>query len=73
MLYAPDYGVPQSRERVIFFGFKKNALTVKANKALKMNIIAAEYDPYPVKTHGDNLAPIVTCTYAFIRLVESDD
>ena len=23
VLYAPDYGVPQSRERVIFFGFKK--------------------------------------------------
>ena len=26
VLYAPDYGVPQSRERVIFFGFRKSAL-----------------------------------------------
>lgn len=30
VLYAPDYGVPQSRERVIFFGFKRSALTNKA-------------------------------------------
>lgn len=73
VLYAPDYGVPQSRERVIFFGFKKNALTVKAKKALKMNIIPAEYDPYPVKTHGDNLAPIVTCADALIGLVEPEE
>lgn len=73
VLYAPDYGVPQSRERVIFFGFKKNALTVEAKKALKMDIIPAEYDPYPVKTHGDNLAPIVTCTDALIGLVEPEE
>ena len=26
VLHAADYGVPQSRERVIFFGFKKSAL-----------------------------------------------
>ena len=26
VLYAPDYGVPQSRERVIFLGFKKKCI-----------------------------------------------
>ena len=30
VLYAPDYGVPQSRERVIFFGFQKSALKKEA-------------------------------------------
>ncbi len=73
VLYAPDYGVPQSRERVIFFGFRKNALTTEAIKALKMDIIPTEYDPYPVKTHGEKLVPIVTCTDALIGLAEPDE
>ena len=34
ILYAPDYGVPQSRERVIFIGFRKNALRSEALEAL---------------------------------------
>lgn len=73
VLYAPDYGVPQSRERVIFFGFRKNALTVEAMEALKMDIIPDDYDPYPVKTHGEKLAPIVTCTDALVGLVEPEE
>jgi len=73
VLYAPDYGVPQSRERVIFFGFRKNALTVEAMEALKMDVIPDDYDPYPVKTHGEKLAPIVTCTDALVGLVEPEE
>lgn len=76
VLYAPDYGVPQSRERVFFFGFRKNALTTKASKALMMDVIPSDYDPYPPKTHGKDLAPVVTCTDALIGLEEpekSDD
>ena len=69
VLYAPDYGVPQSRERVIFFGFRKSALTPEAMEALKMDIIPTEYDPYPPKTHGKGLAPFVTCADAFIDLL----
>ena len=72
VLYAPDYGVPQSRERVIFFGFKKNALTDEAQKALTQTIIPERYDPYPVKTHGEGLYPIVTCADAFIELSEPE-
>ena len=73
VLYAPDYGVPQSRERVIFFGFKKSAMTEEAKKALTQTVIPEQYDPYPVKTHGDKLYPIVTCADAFIGLAEPDE
>ena len=76
VLYAPNYGVPQSRERVIFFGFRKNALTFKATEALKKKDIPKEYDPYPDKTHGEGLSAIVTCKDALIGLPEpeySDD
>ena len=76
VLYAPDYGVPQSRERVIFFGFKKSALTPEAQEALIKEVIPEAYDPYPPKTHGIGLKPIVTCAEAFSGLKEpgeSDD
>lgn len=72
VLYAPDYGVPQSRSRVIFFGFKKSALKANAMKALLKEEIPAKYDPYPRKTHGTRLWPIVTCADAFIGLDEPD-
>lgn len=51
VLAAYDYGVPQTRERVIFFGFKNSALTNEAKKALKRPHISSEYDPYPKPTH----------------------
>ena len=73
VLYAPDYGVPQSRERVIFFGFKKSALTDEARKALTQAVIPEQYDPYPIKTHGEKLYPIVTCADAFIGLSEPEE
>lgn len=73
VLYAPDYGVPQSRERVIFIGFRKSAMTEEAKQALTQNPIPEEYDPYPIKTHGEGLWPIVTCSDAFIGLSEPDE
>lgn len=72
LLYAPNYGVPQSRERVIFFGFRKNALKKDARKALSMNVIPKRFDPYPDKTHGNSHYPIVTCADAFIGLLEPE-
>lgn len=72
VLYAPDYGVPQSRERVIFYGFKKSALTKDAQKALSQTNIPKEYDPYPVKTHGVGLQRIVTCLDSFVDLLEPE-
>lgn len=76
VLYAADYGVPQSRERVIFFGFKKSCLKKKALQELTKETISIEYDPYPPKSHGTGLKPYVTCSDAFVDLSEpgeSDD
>lgn len=75
VLHAADYGVPQSRERVIFFGFKKSALTKEAMIALSSECIPEEYDPYPLVTHAYNnngkcLLPPVTLRQAFVGLEE---
>lgn len=77
VLYAPDYGVPQSRERVIFLGFKKSALTKNALKELSKDTIKDLYDPYPIKTHGDlqqkNLLPTVMSGVVLANLPEPED
>lgn len=52
VLNAAEYGVPQGRERVIFFGFKKSELTPDALRELSALEISEEYNPYPIKTHS---------------------
>lgn len=78
VLHAANYGVPQSRERVIFYGFKKSALTSNALEALIDVPNNPEYDPYPLPTHafnvdGKNLAEFVTCADAFEGLKEPEE
>ena len=74
VLYAPSYGVPQTRERVIFIGFKKSALSEEAYTALQSDKVPAEFDPYPVMTHGNSpdLLPYTTVKQAFKDLQEPD-
>jgi len=77
ILHAADYGVPQSRERVVFIGFKKSALNKNALLELSSNIINPIYDPYPLKTHGytqkdDSILPPITLTQALIGLSEPE-
>lgn len=77
ILHAADYGVPQSRERVIFFGFKKSALTEEARNALSQQTIPEDFNPYPPKTHAyttmsDTLLPPVSCRRAFLGLEEPE-
>ena len=52
VLHAGNYGVPESRERVIFIGIRKSALKVKALRALQEEKIPKAYDPYPSPTHA---------------------
>lgn len=55
ILHAANYGVPQSRERVIFYGFKKKDLKEEALNALINLELHEEYDPYPCPTHSFNV------------------
>lgn len=77
VLYAADFGVPQSRERVIFFGFKKSALHPEAIEALTAETIPDQYDPYPRPTHyhaqSERLPVYVNCADAFDGLVEPSE
>jgi DNA (cytosine-5)-methyltransferase 1 len=77
LLHAADYGIPQSRERVIFIGIRKSALTPEALAALEGATIPKRYDPYPVPTHaytlsGEGLRPPVKLKDIF-QLVEEPD
>ena len=78
VLHAANYGVPQSRERVIFFGFKKSALTEEAIEQLTNLKVGSVYDPYPIPTHNFNigdesLAKFVNCAEAFVDLLEPNE
>lgn len=75
VLHAADYGIPQSRERVIFIGFNKSALTKTALQELSKNSINPIYDPYPVQTHAytsqrDDLLPPINLSQIFSGLEE---
>lgn len=80
VLNAANYGVPQGRERVIFFGFKKSALTLKALVELSKEELSSEYTPYPKATHYlpsekpiKNLQKFVTVEDAIGDLVEPEE
>lgn len=66
VLHAGNYGVPESRERVIFIGIRRDCLRHEALMALDSDNIPEEYDPYPKLTHSCTikddslLAPVTT-------------
>ena len=78
VLQAANYGVPQSRERVIFYGFKRSALKKDALNALLDLKNNPNYDPYPIATHsynikGNNLEQFVSCYEALEDLSEPNE
>lgn len=76
VLKAWEYGVPQSRERVVFIGISRKYANPQILADLEKNGAKSKFYPYPVKTHGDGLQKIVTCKDAFVDLKEpekSDD
>lgn len=77
VLHAADYGVPQSRERLIFYGFKWSALTREAAAVLSSGAICPDYDPYPPPSHSFNaecekLLPPTTLRQALAGLREPE-
>ena len=78
VLHAGNYGVPESRERVIFIGIRRDALKREALEALEKDTIPEEFNPYPRPTHActikdDNLLPIVTTFDVLKNLKEPED
>lgn len=76
VLKAWEYGVPQSRERVVFIGISRKYANPQILSDLEKNGAKSKFYPYPIKTHGDGLQKIVTCKDAFVDLKEpekSDD
>jgi DNA (cytosine-5)-methyltransferase 1 len=74
VLHAANYGVPQSRERVIFIGVKKSALKPGVLKKLQKKALDTELNPYPQATHSNNeslnLAPYSKLSEIFSLLDE---
>lgn len=83
VLHAPDFGIPQTRDRIIFYGFNKKYLKKSAIQLLQSGDISREIDPYPIKTHKrtgsgnqpdlfdwDELNAPATTRYAFADLGE---
>ena len=78
VLHAGNYGVPETRERVIFIGIKKSALNPEIRVALESDSIPEEYNPYPYPTHNFNandesLLPPVICRDVLSDLKEPDE
>ncbi len=77
VLHSADYGIPQSRERVIFIGIKKSALKKSALEQLEQNEISDIYNPYPKPTHayttdGEDLKRHVDLKELFANLEEPE-
>lgn len=78
VLHAGDYGVPESRERVIFIGIRRSALNVKVRRILESENIPEEYSPYPRPTHKftshscGTLKP-VSCRDVFEGILEPEE
>lgn len=70
VLKAADYGVPQSRERVIFIGIRKDALLPGVLEKIESGDPA--YSPYPVPSHNLVGGDFVPLTVAFRGLDEPD-
>lgn len=78
VLHAANYGVPESRERVIFIGIKRSALRPEAIEALEQESIPEQYNPYPAPTHNfnvrdNNLPRPVSCRDVLQKLPEPAD
>lgn len=78
ILHAGDFGVPETRERVIFIGIRRSALKKEAQEELAREVISTEYNPYPTPTHDHtgkqpDLHRPVTCQEVFEGLREPDD
>ena len=67
VLHAGNYGVPESRERVIFIGIRKDALKEGIAQILGSKRIPENLDPYPQPTHNCTLNDETLATPVVLR------
>lgn len=75
VLRAIDYGVPQTRERVIFIGLRRDAVKKSVLGYFdRTGELPDELDLYPRVSHGEDasLQPFATCGDALVGLGEPD-
>lgn len=73
VLRAVEFGVPQTRERVIFIGIDKTQLRSNVRSHLeKFGELPPELDLYPVESHGPSQIPFVTSGEALADLGEPE-
>jgi DNA (cytosine-5)-methyltransferase 1 len=79
VLKAVEFGIPQTRERVIFIGINKDAMKSDVRKYLdKHGELPKHLNPYPAQTHGtpelDGIKtnPTATTKAAFAGLKEPE-
>jgi DNA (cytosine-5)-methyltransferase 1 len=77
VLHAGNYGVPESRERVIFIGIRRDALRPETLAALEAENIPDEFNPYPKPTHActikDNSLLKKVSTYDVLKDLKEPD
>lgn len=78
VLHAGNYGVPESRERVIFIGIRKSCLKEDIVKRLESREVSKDFNPYPSPTHNctlndDTLAPPVVLGDVLKNLKEPEE
>jgi len=77
VLNSANYGVPQSRERVIFIGIKKSALKKSVLDELEKKAVSPDFTPYPTATHaytakGNHLKKAARLKEVFAHLEEPE-
>lgn len=78
VLHAGNYGVPETRERVIFIGIRIDSLNETARQIFESGNIPPNYNPYPLPTHNFNVNDInlpspVTCKDVLEELSEPEN
>ncbi|MCQ2343470.1 MAG: DNA cytosine methyltransferase [Paludibacteraceae bacterium] len=78
VMHAGNYGVPETRERVIFIGIKKSELRGEVAEALQKDEIPDALNPYPKATHGytvkaNGLKQPVVCRDVLGKLPEPEE
>lgn len=58
ILHAGNFGVPETRERVIFIGVRKSALREDIRNKIIFGEVPQEYNPYPKPTHNYNVGDV---------------